>query len=320
MLAARSGKAQQRMVAGSVLTVLVAAIGGCSSAPAKALHSWSAASVSRSAAAPAAPQLTGRQLTAILLPGKDFPSGYKIDTKLSSDSGARVGSPDSQQQLSGMSCKNFEQTYEGPGFGETAFAQRIIDSAGTTAFFNQTIYQFKSAPAAAAFYSGVRGVAGNCRSFTSTSNGSPLHEQLRLSTAPRGVRGQAYTIDETRKVVLNGITVNSTAVNLVDVEGTDVYEVTTFSADSSLPATPSVASIADNLITRLSSSLPSGEQDIQVEKRHITPGIYNGSFTFIPPQGTLAQTRYSAATPQCEREGRDEAWPGVQARRDNNEW
>jgi hypothetical protein len=250
------GKLRLRMVTVSALSVLAAALAGCSSVPAsaEALRPWTAASVPSSASSPPRPrQLTGAQLNAALLPGKAFPAGYKIDSKLSSDSGSAVESSVPQQTLPGMSCKDFENTFEGAGFGETAFAQRIITSSAGTAFFNQTVYQFASAPAAASFFSGVRTVAMACPSFTSTSNGSPSHETLHVSAAPQATGSQAYTIRKTSSVVLDGFTVNSVGVYLVAMDGADIYEVSAFSATGTPPPSPSLSSVVKRLVTRLSA-------------------------------------------------------------------
>lgn len=255
---ARSGELRPRMVAAFALPVLAAAVAGCASTAAEASRPWTAASVSSSASSPRPPQLTGTQLNAALLPGKAFPAGYKIDSKLSSDSGSAVKSSAPQQTLPGMRCKDFEESLGGPGFGETAFAQRIFTSSAGTAFFNQTIYQFAAASAAASFFSGVRTAAKACPSFTSTSNGSPLHERLRVSAAPSPSGQQAYTIRETRSVVLDGVTVDSAAVNLVAMDGADVYEVAAFSAEGPPPRSPSLSSMVKRLVNRLSMSAAKG--------------------------------------------------------------
>jgi hypothetical protein len=213
----------------------------------------SSSSSSSSSSSPRPPQLAGTQLNSALLPGKAFPAGYKIDSKLSSDSGSAVKSLAPQWTLPGMDCKDFDNTFEGPGFGETAFAQRILTNSAGTAFFNQTIYQFASASAAASFFSGVRTVAIACPSFTSTSNGSASHKRLRVSAAPPASGRHAYTIQETENVVLHRIAVNSTGVNLVAMDGADVYEVTTFSAEGVPPRSPSLSSVVKRLVSRLSS-------------------------------------------------------------------
>jgi hypothetical protein len=249
-----SGGLRLRVVAAFALPVLAAAVAGCSSpTAAEALRPWTAASMSSSSSAssPSPLQLTGTQLNATLLPGKAFPAGYKIDSKLSSDSGSAVKSPTPQWTLPGMDCKDFDNTFEGPGFGETAFAQRILTNSAGTAFFNQTIYQFASASSAASFFSGVRTVAISCPSFTSTSNGSPSRKRLRVSAAPPASGRHAYTIRETENVVLHGVTVNSTGVSLVTMEGADVYEVTTFSAVGAPPRSPSLSSVVKRLVSRL---------------------------------------------------------------------
>ena len=244
-----SGKARQRLVTASVLTVLATAIGGCSSGPARASHPLTAAPVSPSPAAPRVPQLTGRQLSAVLLPEQDFP-GYTMDTKNSTDSGTIVYA-NSQWTLTGMDCAAFEEQFPGAGFGETAYAQRVF-ATHTEAYLIETIYQFGSPSAATSFFSGVRGVAGACRSFTdSPQGGPPEHWALRLSTAPPGIGGRAYTIQENMSEVVKGITVNLAPVDLLAMHGVDVCEVT-YSGDGP-PATPSLASVAERLITRLSA-------------------------------------------------------------------
>lgn len=251
--AVRPGGLRLRIVAAFALPVLAAAIAGCSSpTAAEALRPWTAASVSSSSPPPPR-QLTGTQLNAALLPGKDFPAGYKIDSEQSSDSGSMVKSSAPQQTLSGMSCKDFANTFEGPGFGETAFAQHILTNSAGTAFFNQTIYQFASASAAASFFSGVRTVAVACPSFTLTVNQSPSHEKLRVSAVSPASGQQAYTIRDTESVVLDRVTVDSAGVSLVAMDGVDIYEVTAFSAKGAPPQSPSLRSVVKRLVSRVSA-------------------------------------------------------------------
>jgi hypothetical protein len=232
-----------------MLVVLAAAIGGCSSAPVKVSNPPPAASVSPKAAAPRVHQINGKQLSAVLLPVQDFPGGYTSAPKDSADSGNIVYT-DAQWTLAGMDCADFQQSFGGKGFGETAYAQRAFTSAPTGAYFIETIYQFGSVSAAASFFSGVRSETGACRSFTDTSqDGSPEHWKLHVSTAPSGIGGHAYTIKETTSTVIKGVTVNDAPVDLIAMHGVDVCEVT-YSGDG--PATtPSLASVAEQLVTRL---------------------------------------------------------------------
>jgi hypothetical protein len=207
------------------------------------------APVSPSPAAPRVAQLTGRQLSAILLPELSLP-GYTLSAKNPADSGTTVHA-NSRWTLPGMDCTAFVEQFPGPGFGETAYAQRVF-ATRTNFYFSETIYQFGSPSAATSFFSGVRGEARACRSFTGSPMGGVQPEPwaLRLSTAPPGIGGAATTIQENgTAAVTSETTVKVAAVNLLAMRGADVLDVR-YLGDG-LPTTLSLAPVAERLITRL---------------------------------------------------------------------
>jgi hypothetical protein len=118
----------------------------------------------------AAGQLTGTQLESALLPLSDFPAGFATPTG-PVDSGGSLTSGPATYDLATISCATFIEHLGTEGFGETAFVTGS-DSAGHEAY-DQFIYQFGTAPAAAAFVTGIQALAGRCGSFTATANGSP---------------------------------------------------------------------------------------------------------------------------------------------------
>lgn len=206
------------------------------------------APVSPSPAAPRVAQLTGRQLSAILLPELSLP-GYTLSAKNPADSGTTVHA-NSRWTLPGMDCAGFVEQFPGPGFGETGYAQRVFATPANF-YFSETIYQFGSPAAATSFFSGVRGEVGACRSFTgSPLGGQPEPWALRLSAAPPGIGGQATTIQENGTTAeTSGTTAKVAAVNLLATRGADVLDVR-YLGDG-LPTTLSLAPVAVRLITRL---------------------------------------------------------------------
>lgn len=180
----------------------IAGMAGCSAAgssaaaaaassPAATAPSASAATSAGAATASAAPapsmtplpaaagQLTGTQLASVLLPESDFPAGFATPSTGPVSSGGSLTSGPATYNLATISCATFVQHFGTTGFGETAMVSGSAADVGQA--YDQFIYQFATAPQAAAFASGVQALAGRCGSFTATANGQAGTFSLRAA-------------------------------------------------------------------------------------------------------------------------------------------
>jgi hypothetical protein len=127
----------------------------------------------------AAGQLTGTQLESVLLPQSDFPAGFATPSTGPVSSGGSLTSGPASYNLATISCATFIQHFGTAGFGETAMVSGSAADVGQA--YDQFIYQFATAPQAAAFVSGVQALAGRCGSFTATANGQSGTFSLRAA-------------------------------------------------------------------------------------------------------------------------------------------
>jgi hypothetical protein len=127
----------------------------------------------------AAGQLTGTQLESALLPQSDFPAGFATPSGGPVNSGGSLTSGPASYNLATISCATFIQHFGTTGFGETAMVSGSAADVGQA--YDQFIYQFATAPQAAAFVSGVQALAGRCGSFTATANGQSGTFSLRAA-------------------------------------------------------------------------------------------------------------------------------------------
>ncbi len=128
-----------------------------------------APAVSMTSLPAAAGQLTGTQLESVLLPQSDFPAGFATPSTGPVSSGGSLTSGPATYNLATISCATFVQHFGTTGFGETAMVSGSAADVGQA--YDQFIYQFATAPQAAAFASGVQALASRCGSFTATANG-----------------------------------------------------------------------------------------------------------------------------------------------------
>jgi hypothetical protein len=127
----------------------------------------------------AAGQLTGTQLESVLLPESAFPAGFATPPTGPVSSGGSLTSGLASYNMATISCATFIQHFGTTGFGETAMVSGSAADVGQA--YDQLIYQFATAPQAAAFVSGVRALAGRCGSFTATANGQAGTFSLRAA-------------------------------------------------------------------------------------------------------------------------------------------
>ena len=136
----------------------------------------SALGLTGSAAAQAAPapggQLTGTQLASALLPLSYFPTGSRI--LWHGNSGSRLEHPAVKVNQYTYSCTAWAQG-GGPdeGFGETAFAPDLLaQPLDLQEQFQQWVYQFPSAAAAASYYRANYALTKRCETVTLNLGGT----------------------------------------------------------------------------------------------------------------------------------------------------
>jgi hypothetical protein len=179
-----------------------------------------APAVSMTSLPPAAGQLTGTQLESVLLPESDFPAGFAAPSTGPVSSGGSLTSGPASYNLATISCATFVQHFGTTGFGETAMVSGSAADVGQA--YDQFIYQFATAPQAAAFAGGVQALASRCGSFTATANGQSgtFSLQAAAGTPVGGHPSVELRQDGTlggRKLVLD---------TLLSASGVDVFAAT----------------------------------------------------------------------------------------------
>jgi PknH-like extracellular domain len=190
-------------------------------------------------------QVSGAKLKSALLPASTFGSGFKFLGATSS--GKSLWSPKATKHVPTMSCANFEN--QGLNrYGESAVANSVILNNGSTnitslsnlnLLYEQTVYQFPSAKAAAAFYNQAHAKYAACKSFSETASGGPdgkLTVTLKSIARTKVGTHQAFKIAQgIGDSGLTGVSLNFET--LVTVAGADVFVVVDFTtANQPVPA------------------------------------------------------------------------------------
>ena len=199
-------------------------------------------------------QITGRQLKAALLPASDFMAGYTAVDE--SDSGRHL-EHGTLFSLRSMSCTGFWLfSGEVAGWGETAFATDLVeDKSGPLdpqETFVQSIYQFASTRAAAAFYGQLMGKYRSCRAASEPGgSGKIIRETLHSRSTLRVGGHQASQVIE---YVTASRTPGPPLVFylLWTIDGTDVYWISTAPLAGGTPK-PTQSSLTLKLIARVSA-------------------------------------------------------------------
>ena len=190
-------------------------------------------------------QVSGAKLKSALLPASTFGSGFKFLGATSS--GKSLWSPKATKHVPSMSCASFEN--QGLNrYGESAVANSVILNNGSTnitslsnlnLLYEQTVYQFPSTKAAAAFYSQAHGKFAACKSFSETVSGNPggkLTFTLKSIAKTKVGTHQAFKIAQR----VGGAGIPGVSLNfetLVTVAGADVFVVIDFTtANQPVPA------------------------------------------------------------------------------------
>ena len=190
-------------------------------------------------------QVSGAELKSALLPASTFGSGFKL--LVASSSGKSLWDQKAAKHVPTMSCANFES--QGlTRYGESAVATSAILNNGSTnitslsnlnLLYDQTVYQFPSAKAAAAFYNQAHAKFAACKSFSETVSGDPngkLTITLKSIATTKVGTHQAFKIAQG----VGGADIPGVSLNfetLVTVAGADVFVVVDFTtANQPVPA------------------------------------------------------------------------------------
>ena len=190
-------------------------------------------------------QVSGAKLKSALLPASAFGSGFKVLG--ASSSGKSLWHQTPAKRVATISCANFE-TQGLTRYGESAVATSAILNNGTTnitslsnlnLLYDQTVYQFPSAKAAAAFYNQAHAKFAACKSFSETVSGGPggkLTFTLKSIAKTKVGTHQAFKIAQG----VGGADIPGVSLNfetLVTVAGADVFVVVDFTtANQPVPA------------------------------------------------------------------------------------
>jgi hypothetical protein len=190
-------------------------------------------------------QVNGAKLKSALLPASAFGSGFKVLG--ASSSGKSLWHQTPAKHVATMSCANFEN--QGlTRYGESAVATSAILNKNSTnitslsnlnLLYDQTVYQFPSAKAAAAFYNQAHGKFAACKSFSEAVPGNPggkLTFTLKSIAKTKVGTHQAFKIAQgVGGAGLTGVSLNFET--LVTVAGADVFVVVDFTtANQPVPA------------------------------------------------------------------------------------
>jgi hypothetical protein len=197
-------------------------------------------------------QLTGRQLSALLVRVSALPRGYKVERNTLNDSGSQLETAGAKYHLATMSCAAINNDNGRAGFGESAFAEagylNLSGGAGTGLL--QQVYQFHSAKTAVSFWRGLRAITIRCPGLgAATIPGSGKITQ-RVFAVQYG-RDLAFDADATETGQLPGPVNTAT---LVVIAGDDVFTAGILGYSRPVPADPSARTLMSELAARVQGS------------------------------------------------------------------
>ncbi|HEX4292171.1 MAG TPA: hypothetical protein VH021_24825 [Trebonia sp.] len=252
----RPGLAVLAVAAGTVATVAGCSTKGTPYATPTSSPSASASSAATAPTAGAMPtgpmsplpdatgQLTGTNLATVLLPAADFPAGYTTSASDAVNSGGSLKPGPAQYPIATVSCSNFVQHLGAQGFGETAMASDSV--VGANQAYDQAIYQFSSASAAAAFVAGISPLAGRCPSFSEPVNGSTATMRMKAAAGDSVAGRPTVGLLQTAAVSGTALTLETEFL----ASGVDVFVVSAVGFGKGAPSDPAKETIIDNLMKR----------------------------------------------------------------------
>jgi hypothetical protein len=189
-------------------------------------------------------QLTGTQLQSVLLPLPDFPAGFATPASGPVSSGGSLTTGPAKYNLTSVSCATFIEHIGTAGFGETAMVSSAAGAPGQA--YDQVIYQFGTAPAATAFLSGIKALAGRCGSFPATANGQ--RGTFSLTAADRSDVGGHPSVEllQTGTLGASKLTLDT----LYSASGVDVFAGANVVVGAAAPTQPTKESIVYELMKR----------------------------------------------------------------------
>jgi hypothetical protein len=174
-------------------------------------------------------QVTGAKLKTALLPASTFGSGFKLLGAIGS--GKSLWHQKATKNIPTMSCENFEDLTLA-GYGESAAATSVIIDNNPTSLsslssllYEQTVYQFPSTKAAAAFYNQAHAKYASCKSFSDKVSGDPNGDStITLKSIATTKVGTHRAFQLTQGLNEPGVSGISLKLNtLVTVKGADIF-------------------------------------------------------------------------------------------------
>ena len=226
---------------------LVIVLTGCAGAP-------STQTIAHPIPAPSRLQLTGTALKSALLPLSDFPAGFQIDTKDSSDSGPTLlGSP--SPTPAPRNCQQLVQATNTPTAGLTAAVlESLYDVTIAHPFshhrrgYGQEIYQFATTSGSTGYFDSVRSMISRCPSVTGRDGATTMVIKQRASPTSLVAGHEALLVRDSTMVS----SVNVDSVALYAIDGTDVDVVEAAVGGVPLTVQPSsLAALMTKLIARV---------------------------------------------------------------------
>jgi hypothetical protein len=173
-------------------------------------------------------QVTGAKLKTALLPASTFGGGFKLQE--SDGTGKSLWHQKATKHISTMSCVNFEDLGL-VGYGESAAAASIIEKTNPSSLsdlsnllYEQAVYQFPSAKAAATFYNQAHAKYASCKSFSETNSGETT--TIKLKSIAKAKVGTYRAFQLTQGVTESQASSSSVSLKLntlVTVKGADVF-------------------------------------------------------------------------------------------------
>lgn len=210
-------------------------------------------------AAPA-PQVTGARLQSALLPASAFGGGFVVAQRL--NTGRNLWSTRTLIKPSTLSCAKFESYIYVGGYGNTAGATDSIDNPNPAIAdypslvlgADQTVLQFKTAQAAASFYSQAYARYRQCSAFTeSDPSDNSIRFELTNQSLSKTTIGKRQAFQLIQYVNLSELpALNFYANTTVVLAGTNVYTIDDVNGTND----PVSASLLGKLINRVQALYP----------------------------------------------------------------
>lgn len=193
---------------------------------------------------PATGQLTGTQLQAVLLPQSSFPAGFSLSSSSAVSSGGSLETSAATYDPATMSCASYVNHLGNTGFGETAMASNSFD--GQDQAFDQFVYQFGAADAAAKFIAGIQALAGRCHAFKAADGGSTGTFSLKATRGTPVGGHPSIEVQQTGTISGSPLTLDT----LFTASGVDVFAAAAVGLGTTAPTSPATPTLIYSLMKR----------------------------------------------------------------------